>query len=81
VPRGLTATIEENVLVQLEHLETLPCIASRRRRGSIKLYGWVYKTETGEVFAYDVRSKQFVSMAEFRIPVDEEVRRRTNSAI
>ena len=77
----LDVTIEENVLVQIEHLETLPSIASRKRRGNINLWGWVYKIETGEVFAYDVKSKQFISIAEYEIPLPEQVRRRTTSAI
>jgi len=77
----LTATVEENVLVQIEHLETLPSIASRKRRGNINLWGWVYKIETGQVFAYDVKSKQFISIAEYEIPVPEEVRRRRTSSI
>ena len=77
----LTATIEENVLVQIEHLETLPSIASRKRRGNINLWGWVYKIETGQVFAYDVKSKQFISIAEYEMPVPEEVRKRRTSAI
>ena len=77
----LTATIEENVLVQIEHLETLPSIASRKRRGNINLWGWVYKIETGQVFAYDVKSKQFISIAEYEMPVPEAVRKRRTSAI
>jgi carbonic anhydrase len=54
-----TATAEENVLVQLEHLRTLPIIASRASRGLIRLHGWMYKFETGEVFVYSSESGQF----------------------
>ena len=71
----LTATIEENVLVQLEHLRTLPAVASRLVKGDLSLHGWVYKIETGEVFAYDVTSAQFVKLAEYR-PVEGRVARR-----
>ena len=49
----LTATIEENVLVQLENLRTLPAVAARLAKGDLHVHGWVYKIETGEVFAYD----------------------------
>ncbi len=56
----LTATAEENVLVQLEHLRTLPCVAARLARGEIKLHAWMYKIETGEVFEYDAVQKQYV---------------------
>src|SRR4051812_26269786 len=37
--RLVTATVEENVLVQLEHLRTLPCVASRLVRGDLHLHG------------------------------------------
>jgi carbonic anhydrase len=81
-PRRLTATIEENVLVQIEHLRTLPAVGSRLVRGDLKVHGWVYKIETGEVFAYDPQSGQFVSLAEYRFPSDEgPVRRRTSHTI
>lgn len=73
----LTATVEENVLVQLENLRTLPSVASRLVRGDLHLHGWVYKIATGEVFAFDSDSGQFVPLAEYRLPVDDtSVRRR-----
>ena len=59
-----TATAEENVLVQLEHLRTLPIIASRASRGLINLHGWMYKFETGEVFVYDSVVGQFAKLGE-----------------
>ncbi len=67
----LTATVEENVLVQLENLRTLPAVASRLARGDLNLHAWVYKLETGEVFAYDVASGQFVPVAANRFPTTE----------
>ena len=54
------ATVEENVLVQLENLRTHPSVAAGLARGDLKLHGWVYKFETGEVFAYDPVKGQFV---------------------
>lgn len=48
----LTATVEENVLVQLEHLRTHPSVAAALARKQLNLHGWVYKFETGQVFAY-----------------------------
>lgn len=78
----LTATIEENVLVQLENLRTLPAVASRLLRGDLHLHGWVYKIETGEVFAYELEQGQFVALAESYHPQCEAVvRRRTSAAI
>lgn len=55
----LTATAEENVLVQLEHLHTLPVIAARLGRGLIRLHGWMFKISTGEMFAYDSHEREF----------------------
>ena len=63
--RKLVAAVEENVLVQLEHVRTIPAVASRLRRGDLHLHGWVYKIETGEVFAYDAAAGQFAPVASF----------------
>jgi carbonic anhydrase len=69
--RLLTATVQENVLVQLENLKTLPAVASRLVRGDLHLHGWVYKIETGEVFAFDSVSGQFVEIGEYQYPASE----------
>lgn len=58
--RLVSAAVQENVLVQLEHLCTFPSVAARLARGELRLHGWVYKIETGEVFAYDPASEQFL---------------------
>jgi carbonic anhydrase len=59
----LMAAIEENVLVQIENLQTLPAVAARRARGAIHLHAWVYQFETGDVFAYDPRREQFAPLS------------------
>jgi len=58
----LTATVEENVLVQLEHLRTHPAVSAAMEAGRLRLHGWVYKIETGEVYAYDAATGQFRSL-------------------
>lgn len=63
-PALLTATVEENVLVQIENLRTHPVVASRLAKGTLNIHGWVYKIETGQVFAYDPAEGQFVPLAE-----------------
>ena len=46
------------------------------------VHGWVYKIETGEVFAYDVGNGQFVKLAEYHDPQTETgVRRGTTHII
>ncbi len=56
----LTATVEENVLVQLEHLRTHPTVAAALGRQALNLHGWVYEFETGQVFGYQPQEGQFV---------------------
>lgn len=77
----VTAAVEENVLVQLENLRTLPAVATRLVRGDLHLHGWVYKIETGEVFAYDLGSGQFVPVAQYQYPPGEAVVRRRTTTI
>jgi carbonic anhydrase len=78
----LTATVQENVLVQLENLRTLPAVASRMIRGDLHLHGWVYKIESGEVFAFDLHQGQYVPLAEYHLPTDAgSVRRRADLTI
>jgi carbonic anhydrase len=65
IPAGqarLTATVEENVLVQLENLRTHPTVLAAMGRKQLKLHGWVYKFESGQVFAYDAEKGQFESV-------------------
>jgi carbonic anhydrase len=68
-PALLTATVEENVLVQLENLRTLPPVASALSRRALRLHAWVYKIETGEVFAFDPERHQFLPIEHNAIPV------------
>lgn len=58
----LTATVEENVLVQLENLRTHPSVAAALSRHELNLHGWVYKFETGQVFSYDAEQGQYTSV-------------------
>ena len=60
----LTTAIELNVLVQLENLRTHPTVAAGIMRGRLKLHGWVYKIETGEVFAFNPERGQFLRVTE-----------------
>jgi carbonic anhydrase len=60
----LTATVEENVLVQLDHLRTHPSVAAALARRKLTLHGWVYKLDTGEVFAFDPEIGQFQLLGE-----------------
>jgi carbonic anhydrase len=80
--RRITATVEENVLVQLENLRTHPSVGSRLVRRDIHLHGWVYKMETGEVFAFDVSTGQFIPLAEYNyLDTEATMLRHSNLAI
>lgn len=72
----LAATIEENVLIQIENLQTHPAVAVGMVQGRIKLHAWVYEIETGEVFAFDAATGQFKSLSDMRpqsAPVPERI--------
>ncbi len=69
--RRLTLTVEENVLVQLENLRTHPAVAAAVGRHELKLHGWVYKFETGEVFAYDPDKGQFLPIEDIAVPASD----------
>lgn len=62
----LSVTIQENVLAQMENLRTHPVVASGLSQNKLKLHGWVYKIETGEVFGYDPMNCQFHELTEKR---------------
>jgi len=63
-PALLSACVQENVLAQLENLKTHPAVAARLGRRQVSLHGWVYKIETGEVFAFDPEAGQFTRLGE-----------------
>jgi carbonic anhydrase len=50
---------QENVLVQLENLRTHPAVAVALKNGGLQLHAWMYKMETGQVFAYDGGAGQY----------------------
>lgn len=58
----LNAAVEENVLVQLEHLREFPFIADRLDRGVLHVAGWVFNIETGAVFEFDPEHHQFTAI-------------------
>lgn len=55
----LEIAIAENVLTQIDNLKTYPVVHSRLYQGKLKIYGWVYHIETGEVLAYDVNTHTY----------------------
>jgi len=70
------ALIEENVLAQIEHLETHPSVSAAVRRGDLSLYGWVYKIRTGDIITFDAVSGHFIPLDE-SMPSATQARRRS----
>ena len=70
---------EANVVSQLVHLRTHPAVASRLAGRKLELHGWVYKFETGEVFAYDPEEIGFLPLKD--LAPAEVTRDRTLPAI
>lgn len=68
----VNVAIQENVLVQLEHLRTHPAVATRLARGDLGLHGWVYKIATGEVYAYESSNGQYQPVKEATPSVDRQ---------
>ena len=56
------ATTQENVRIQLGHLQTHPVVAAKLRSKTLELHGWVYSIETGEVWNYDFEHDRFESL-------------------
>lgn len=56
--------LEQNVILQLQHLKTHPTVAVAMARKAVTLHGWVYDIKTGEVCAYDEASERWVPVAD-----------------
>lgn len=55
---------EENVLLQLKHLETHPSVAAKMETGSVELHGWIYGIADGSVTSYDQEKRAFTPLAD-----------------
>jgi carbonic anhydrase len=51
---------QENVLVQLEHLTTIPAVVSKLSDGTLRLHGLIY--QDAELFAYFPSAEQFTPL-------------------
>lgn len=54
--------VQRNVLQQLENLRTHPTVARGIALGTLKLHGWYYIIEAGEVLQYEAELDQFVPL-------------------
>jgi carbonic anhydrase len=60
----LLSLIEENVVQQLVHLETHPSVAAKLATNSVILHGWVYDIESGQIYCYEDKAREWVPVAE-----------------
>jgi carbonic anhydrase len=56
--------LEQNVILQLQHLRTHPTVAVALAQKSIQLHGWVYDIKTGGVTAWDEAGEQWQPVEE-----------------
>lgn len=56
----LKTAIKEHVLMQIENLQTHPCVAAKLQRGELTLHAWVYGLESGEIYAFSSAESKFV---------------------
>lgn len=55
------ACVEENVLLQSEHLARYPAVERAMRAGSLDLHGWVFDMAKREMRSYDAESKTWTA--------------------
>jgi carbonic anhydrase len=63
---SLSDVVEENIFAQIDNLKTHPSVSSALREDKIRIYGWIYQLETGEIRIFDQKSKQFVNTSEVK---------------
>ncbi|MGF1539533.1 MAG: carbonic anhydrase [Pleurocapsa sp.] len=52
--------VAENVLIQIENLKTYPMVRAKMHQGKLRIYGWIYEIETGEVLVYDAKTHTYL---------------------
>ncbi len=60
----LDTVIQNNVLLQLEHLRSHDFVREAEEAGKIELHGWVYRFETGEILEYNPKQDRFIPLAD-----------------
>jgi carbonic anhydrase len=63
-PEHLHEITQENVLLQLKHLETHPSVAEKLATNDIELHGWIYDIGEGQVECYDAKQNKFLALTE-----------------
>lgn len=69
--RLLKIAIEQNILTQIENLETYPVVRSGLHGGKLNLHAWMYEIETGSVYAFDAARRKFALLEQRSFPVPD----------
>ncbi len=69
----------ENVVVQINHLRTHPCVASAIAEGKLTLHGWLFDIETTSILALDGATGRFAKPKGPVLPVAVAAGRRVAS--
>jgi len=64
----LDLLIQQNVLLQMNHLKTHPSIAGALAKGKVEVSGWVYDIGSGTVSVYDEGTRKFEPVKELATP-------------
>jgi carbonic anhydrase len=67
---------EENVLTQIENLQTHPAVAVAMAREALSIHAWVYDIASGDVLSYDVKVGAFKPLGDNVRPAAGETPRR-----
>jgi len=61
--RLLRLTEQFSIVTQLEHLLTYPSVQRRVKSGAIRIHGWYYDIENGNIDYYDPEQSQFLPIS------------------
>ncbi|MBW2015244.1 MAG: carbonic anhydrase [Deltaproteobacteria bacterium] len=56
-------TIKANVLLQMEHLMTYPCVREAVEAGRLTIHGWLYDLHNGDLFSYNDSEKRWTPLS------------------
>lgn len=78
----LQSRVCQNVVDQLQNLESYPDIANAVADGSVRLHGWVYLDQSGMILSYDQSRGKFVPLADdSEVPLGLTSREQCNSSL
>lgn len=55
---------ETSILLSMENLMTFPWIRQRVEAGSLKIHGWYFHMDSGEMYDYDSEKEEFLPLSE-----------------